>query len=244
MIPKLIHYCWFGGNKKTKEMDECIQSWKKYFPNYEIIEWNESNFDIKCCDYVWEAYCEKKWAFVSDYARFHILYEHGGVYFDTDVEVIKSFGDILDKGAFMGCEMSLNGDEMINPGLGLAADKHMKVYKEILDYYEKIHFDLNHILTVVDYTTTIMEKHGFKRIPQKQYVEGIYIYPSEYFCPIDMRTGIISLSERTYSIHHYSGSWQSQYSKMKARIRQLLGPSISHKISQMKRKLLKCTKSE
>ena len=94
MIPKVIHYCWFGGNPLPNIAVKCINSWKKYFPDYEIIEWNESNFDLFSCDYCREAYDAKKWAFVSDYARFKILYEHGGVYFDTDVEVIKSMDDI------------------------------------------------------------------------------------------------------------------------------------------------------
>lgn len=238
MIPKTIHYCWFGGNKKNNEINSYIQSWKKYFPDYEIIEWNESNFDIKCCDYVWEAYKSKKWAFVSDYARFRILYEHGGIYFDTDVEIIKSFNDVLKNGAFMGCEKSLNGDEMINPGLGMAANRHMIIYKEILDYYEKIHFSSEHVLTVVDHTTAIMERYGFKRIPQKQVIKGINIYPSEYFCPIDMRTGKINVCTDTYSIHHYKGSWQSSYSRFKTKARKFVGPSIANIISKLKRKHL------
>lgn len=108
MIPKVIHYCWFGGNPLPNIAVKCINSWKKYFPDYEIIEWNESNFDLFSCDYCREAYDAKKWAFVSDYARFKILYEHGGVYFDTDVEVIKSMDDILQKGAFIGRERIAN----------------------------------------------------------------------------------------------------------------------------------------
>ena len=104
MIPKIIHYCWFGGNPLPELAIKCIESWKKYLPDYEIKEWNESNFDINCCAYVREAYEAKKWAFVSDYARFWILYQHGGLYFDTDVELIKSIDDLIVKGAFMGCE--------------------------------------------------------------------------------------------------------------------------------------------
>ena len=104
MIPKIIHYCWFGGNPLDKLGQKCLDSWKQYFPDYEIKEWNETNFDVNCCQYIKEAYAAKKWAFVSDYARFKILYEQGGVYFDTDVEVIKPFDDILIKGNYMGCE--------------------------------------------------------------------------------------------------------------------------------------------
>ena len=140
MIPKIIHYCWFGGNPLSELAQKCISSWKKYFPEYEIKEWNESNFNLQCCDYVKEAYEAKKWAFVSDYARFWILYHEGGLYFDTDVEVIKPIDDIINNGAFMGCERTGNYGLGVNPGLGIGADPGISLYKEILDDYEKSHF--------------------------------------------------------------------------------------------------------
>ncbi len=104
MIPKIIHYCWFGGNPLPEDAKKCINSWKKYFPDYEIKEWNESNYDFNKCEYIKEAYKRKKWAFVSDYARFDILYQYGGIYFDTDVEVIRDMRDILKLGPYMGLE--------------------------------------------------------------------------------------------------------------------------------------------
>ena len=107
VIPKIIHYCWFGGNELSELAKKCISSWRKYCPDYEIIEWNESNFDINLCQYVREAYKEKKWAFVSDYARFWILYNFGGIYMDTDVELIKSIDDLVEYGSYMGCEPTL-----------------------------------------------------------------------------------------------------------------------------------------
>lgn len=117
MITKRIHYCWFGGKPLNNLGKKCLKSWKKYLPDYEIVEWNESNFDLNCCRYVQEAAKEKKWAFVSDYARYKILYEQGGIYFDTDVEVLKSFDDILANGAFMGCENpDLNSTYAVNQG--------------------------------------------------------------------------------------------------------------------------------
>ena len=144
MIPKVVHYCWFGGNQLPDDAKKCIESWRKFFPEYEIKEWNECNFDVNCCDYVKEAYAAKKWAFVSDYARFWILYHEGGLYFDTDVEVIKDMSDIIAKGAFMGCETDNKCAPGLglgaNPGLGLGANPGLGLYKEILDYYEKIHF--------------------------------------------------------------------------------------------------------
>ena len=108
MTPKIIHYCWFGGNPLPDDAKKCIGSWKKFFPEYEIKEWNERNFDVNCCDYVKEAYAAKKWAFVSDYARFWILYHEGGLYFDTDVEVIKDMSDIIAKGALWAVKQTIN----------------------------------------------------------------------------------------------------------------------------------------
>ena len=107
MIPKIIHYCWFGGNPLPKDAQECLSSWKKYLPDYEIKVWNESNFDVNCCPYVKGAYEQRKFAFVSDYARFWVLYKEGGLYFDTDVEVIRNVDHIIAAGNFMGIEKSL-----------------------------------------------------------------------------------------------------------------------------------------
>ena len=210
-IPKVIHYCWFGGNPLPNDAIECIASWKKYFPGYEIKEWNESNFDLNCCDYVREAYEAKKWAFVSDYARFWILYYYGGLYFDTDVEVIKPFDDIIKRGAFIGCEQA----NKCAPGLGLGVNPGLGLFKEILDMYHGIHFkkengDLNTNNTVVTYTTDIMLKHNWKPDGTIQEIDGVYIYPPEYFCPMDYITGKINITSNTYSIHHFTASWHSK----------------------------------
>lgn len=215
MIPKKIHYCWFGGKPLNKLGKKCLKSWKKYFPDYEIIEWNESNFDLNCCQYVKDAYEAKKWAFVSDYARYKILYEQGGIYFDTDVEAIKSFDDILEKGAFMGCENpTVEKGAATNPGLGCAVAPGLGFYREILDDYEKSSFyhddgSLN-LYTIVQRTTDLLKKHGLQDTMEIQQVAGINIYPAEYFCPIDMRTGKLTVTKNTYSIHRYAGSWVSK----------------------------------
>ncbi len=213
MIPKKIHYCWFGKQELPLLAKQCIASWEKFFPDYEIIRWDENNFNIFECPYVQEAYSEKKWAFVSDYARFKILYENGGVYFDTDVEVIKSFNTILSKGAFMGLEH----DYRVNPGLGIAAAPGLKIYQEILEKYKKLHFkgingQLN-VTTVVTYTTNILKKHGFVSGKDIQEVAGIYIYPTEYFCPKDYLTGKTTITANTLSIHHFTASWHNPCEK-------------------------------
>lgn len=234
MIPKVVHYCWFGSNQLPDDAKKCIESWKKFFPEYEIKEWNERNFDVNCCDYVKEAYAAKKWAFVSDYARFWILYHEGGLYFDTDVEVIKDMSNIIAQGAFMGCET----DDKCNPGLGLGANPGLGLYKEILDYYEKIHFLIegNTTETVVTHTSKILKSHGWVGNGEIEQIEGVTIYPPEYFCPMDYKTGKLDITPNTRSIHWYTASWQSSYSKAKTKLQQLLGPSLTSEIIDLKKK--------
>lgn len=141
MIPKVIHYCWFGGNPLPQLAQKCIESWKKNLPNYEIKQWNENNFDINIIPYTSEAYKAKKYAFVSDYARLWILYKYGGLYFDTDVEIIKPLDCIIKKGPFMGIEKyDGTGIPAVAPGLGLGANPGLWLYAELLDLYSNIHF--------------------------------------------------------------------------------------------------------
>lgn len=212
MIPKIIHYCWFGGNPLPDDALKCIRSWKKYFPDYEIKEWNETNFDLSCCNYVQEAYQEKKWAFVSDYARFWILYNYGGLYFDTDVEVIKSFSDIIQRGPFLGEELS--GDQLVvNPGLGMGANRNMSLYKAVLEYYDDLHFDPKNIVTVVKHTTEILQKSGYVGNGKIENICDVNVYPPCYFSPKNYFSGDIHITENTHSIHHYENSWNSKKSK-------------------------------
>lgn len=216
MIPKIIHYCWFGGNPLPELAKKCIESWKKYCPDYDIKRWDETNFDLDCCDYVREAYQEKKWAFVSDYARFKILYENGGIYFDTDVELIKSINDIVENGAFMGLEES--SKVSVATGLGLGAEKGSFLLEEILDNYHHSHFEKNEngsYETVVTRVTDIVLKHGDILQPNEiSDVAGIRIYPAEYFCPLDFYTGKMTITNNTRSIHHYTASWLNKTKRM------------------------------
>jgi mannosyltransferase OCH1-like enzyme len=162
MIPKKIHYCWFGGNPLPQDALMCIESWKKYFPDYEIIEWNEKNFDMNSCDYIREAAENKKWAFVSDFARFKILYDFGGIYFDTDVEVVRNFDEIIAMGAFMGKEEPQDSTTyVINPGLGMAAEQGNGFCLDVIEYYKTIHFDFNNIITVCEHVTRCLKKKGY-----------------------------------------------------------------------------------
>ncbi len=247
MIPKKIHYCWFGGKPLNQLGEKCLASWKKYFPDYEIIEWNESNFDINCCQYVKEAYEAKKWAFVSDYARFKILYEHGGIYFDTDVEVIKPFNDILVNGNFMGCENKVSAVNpglglAVAPGLGLAVAPGLGLIKEILEDYENDSF-INpdgslDLTTIVTRTTNILKRHGLQNINDIQTVAEINIYPVDYFCPIDMSSGKLIITENTHSIHCYAGSWETKENKFRGKVYRLIHRIFGERFAEQIRKII------
>lgn len=211
MIPKVIHYCWFGHNPLPPLALKCIASWKKFLPDYEIKEWNEENFDVNIIPYTAEAYQAKKYAFVSDYARFWILYHYGGLYFDTDVEVIRPLDDIIERGPFMGCETDAQPGATaigVAPGLGLGVNPGLGLYKQLLDYYEPLHFDPVHItITIVDHTTHVLRTMGMKEICDIQQVGGVYIYPSEYFNPTNIITHRLHITANTRTIHWYAATW-------------------------------------
>lgn len=226
MIPKIIHYCWFGGALLPKEAQKCIASWRKFFPDYEIIEWNEQNYDVNKIPYIQEAYHARKYAFVSDYARFDILYQHGGIYFDTDVEVIKSFDDILANGAFMGCETDGNPESgrhiLVNTGLGLGIAAGNPLFKEVLDYYREQSFlnpdgSLN-TTTVVTRTTELLLANGLLDQSGIQRVKDITIYPKEYFNPRNNNTGAMERTSNTHSIHWYAQSWDSPLDRLRSKL--------------------------
>ena len=190
-------------------------------PDYEIKEWNEDNFDVNIIPYTAEAYSVGKYAFVSDYARFWILYHFGGVYFDTDVEVIKSIDDIVEKGAFMGVEVmckvhpkKLVGYPMVNPGLGIGAPVCTDFYKKVLDYYSELHFlrSDGSIIggTVVFHMTSLLVEEGLEKHEGMQRVAGMWIYPEDYFNPFDDVTGRLKKTKNTRSIHWYARTWMKQ----------------------------------
>ena len=213
MIPKIIHYCWFGGKPLPEDAQRCIASWRQFMPDYTIKEWNESNFDVRCNTYCAQAYDAKKYAFVSDYARLWILYKEGGIYFDTDVEVIKPLDDIIAHGAFIGCEISPTQIQKlitVNPGLGIATEAGHPIYKELIERYNIRTFILPNgemdLKTIVTETTEVLQAHGLQCLNEIQTIEGITIYPKDYFCPIDT-DGKMEITEHTHTIHHFAQSW-------------------------------------
>lgn len=212
MIPKIIHYCWFGRNPKPKLAEKCIESWKKYCPDYEIVEWNEDNYDISAAPlYVRQAYEAKKWAFMTDYIRLQVVYENGGIYLDTDVELRKPLTSLLETKAYFGFE---NG-RYIATGLGFGAEKGAGILKELMDDYREIPFVKNDgsfdTLPCPQRNTEVFLRKGLVQNNCKQTLCGdILILPTSYLCPIDYTTNEKRIMSETISIHWYQASWQSE----------------------------------
>ena len=225
MIPKIIHYCWFGRNPLPPLAVKCIESWKKYCPDYEIKEWNENNFDLNSYPYVREAYDKRRFAFVTDVVRLYALYHEGGIYMDTDVEVLKPLDAFLSHHAFSGFE-----DEMHVPTGIMASEKGGKWAKDNLAYYNNRHFmkadggvDLT---TNVETITNYMLPLGLKQNNTFQDFPGlITFYPKDYFCPKSYQDGQIYLTENTHTIHHFAGSWITKADRRRAKAYKILTES-------------------
>lgn len=207
MIPKIIHYCWFGGNPLPKLAKKCIKSWKKYCKGYEIRRWDETNFDITSAPlYVQQAYEAKKWAFVTDYVRLYAMTTYGGIYMDTDVEVVAKLDKFLHHQAFSGFE-----DEVHIPTGIMACEKDFPLFREFLQYYDTASFikedgSLNTTTNVI-IMTDICLKYGLVRNGQLQEVEGFALYPPEVFCPLNYKNGKLKRTKDTATIHWFNGSW-------------------------------------
>lgn len=211
MIPKVIHYCWFGKGELPELALKCIDSWKRLCPDYEIKEWNESNFDLNVNDFVREAYEAKKWAFVSDYARLWIVFNYGGVYLDTDVELVKSLDELLDNKCFLGAETT----GQVNTGLGFGAEKNNVVVKLLLNEYNNRHFNMSNgvydMIPCPQKNTAPLKRMGYKYSEVTTFrTNMVTVFPPEYFCPISYQTGKINITKNTISIHHFSASWISE----------------------------------
>lgn len=220
MIPKIIHYCWFGRNPLPESAQKCIASWRKFLPDYEIKEWNEDNFDVNIIPYTQQAYEAKKYAFVSDYARFWILYHYGGLYFDTDVEVIRPLDEIVERGAFFGMEILAPKKDVIAvaPGLGMGAEAKLPLYKRMLDGYVNLNFILENgeknPFSMIPMLTGFLRNDGLKCVNEVQTVDGVTIYPPDYFNPWDDLLGKLNKTKHTYTIHWYSKTWMKQESSI------------------------------
>ena len=234
MIEKKIHYCWFGRGEKPELALACKKSWQNHLPDYQIIEWNEDNFDISANRYVREAYEAKKFAFVTDYVRLYALYHHGGIYMDTDVEVLRSLDKFLLHAAFTGCET----EDLCVTGI-MAAEKGHPWIKDLLDDYRDKKFVLDNGSYNLKPNTQIIteitsQKYGWQAKDVYQELrEDLHIYPFITFCAKDLMTGKVVASDETYTIHHFAGSWLSEKEKKRSRnhlrLRKLLLTTIGYK---------------
>lgn len=235
-IPKVIHYCWFGGKPLPRKVVKCIASWKRYCPDYEIIRWDETNFDVQENLYIKEAYENERWAFVSDYARLKIIYENGGIYLDTDVKLIKPLDDLLEYEGFMGFQnreiINQTVYETVATGLGFGAVARHPVIKMLLEDYLEIPFlksDGSMDLTPCpERSTKTLMKMGLKDDGKRQEICGIQIFPAEYFCPLDRSIARMRITENTYSIHLFSASWYDEEERKWLIPQRLIGSSKSH----------------
>lgn len=241
-IPKKIQYIWFGRGPKSELIQRCMDTTRNVLNDWDICVWDEECYDVTSCEYMREAYEQKKYAFAADYARFDILYKYGGVYLDTDVELLKPIPEImLSDNGFTGVE----SNNKINPGLIFACEAGNPVVGEILEMYQQDHFvDENgkyNMKTVVDRATEIFSKHGFVRNGKEQILNGFHIYPAEYFCAFDFVANEFEITNNTISIHHYTATWTNKKSKLKKKIQNVLRKTLGirgyKRIITIKRKL-------
>lgn len=234
MIPKVIHYFWLGDNPLPEADKKNIETWKKYCPDYEIKLWNEKNYEIPDVPYIQQAFAMKKWGHVPDYARLDILYRYGGIYFDTDVELVKPLDDLLTLHGFLGFE----SETKINIGQGAGCEAGNTVIKAIRDEYNNLSF-LNEdgtcdLTPSPDINTVPLVELGLKQNNTFQVINDMTIFPTEYFCPKHILTGKITTTPNTYSIHHFAGSWFEPKKKKKMqrseKIRNIFGMRLGNVI--------------
>lgn len=224
-IPKIIHYCWFGGNPLPASVKRCISSWRRRCPDYKIVRWDESNFDFGDCRYADEAYREQKWAFVSDYARLKIVYENGGIYLDTDVYLIKSLDSLTENyDGFFGYEA---GQRLISTGLGFGAAAGNRFVKAMLDGYSDIPFinaDGEPDLTPCPQRNTKpLCEMGLDTAARGQVIDGTAFLNEEVLCPISFFTGEKRITDKTLAIHRFDASWCNSSAKRSLRLKRLIG---------------------
>ncbi len=229
-IPKVIHYCWFGKGKLPPLAEKCIRSWKQFCPGYEIVCHTEDNFDFSSNRYAKEAYEAGEWAFVSDYARLKVLYDEGGIYLDTDVELLKPLDDLIQETGYMG----FDDNGVISTGLGFACEQGNELVGALLADYDEIPFvlpDGSYDTTPCpDRNTRTMVRLGLDLKKSNQIFMGLRILPEDYLCPMKYYTGKKIITEHTYSIHHFCASWTSKTAKRTLFIKRLIGVKLYDKL--------------
>ncbi len=217
MIPKIIHYCWFGGGEKPKKAIKCMESWKKFCPEYEFREWNETSFDVNMNGYTKMCYEQKKYAFLSDFVRLVVVEKYGGLYFDTDVELVKSPDELLQYEAFYGFE----DDENVNTGEGFGAEAGHPTVKAMIDEYLAIVPDENGnypLKACPALNTAALMPFGLRTDGTRQNVAGAEILPIDFLNPYDDPTGRLNKTANTISIHWYSKTWMSKWTILRSKL--------------------------
>lgn len=229
MIPKIIHYCWFGQGELPAIAKKCMKSWQEQMPGVKIVRWDETNYDVTKNRYMREAYAKKKYAFVSDYARLDIIYQNGGIYLDVDVELIRPLDPILENNhCFLGFQTALpSGEFLVNTGLGFGAEPGNKLIRQILKDYEDLVFIKEDgsldLVSCPMRNSSVLKDIGLTTNNKLQMVVDARIYPCDYFCPMNEQNGKIQLTNNTVSIHHFSASWLPLSRKIKRQIRNTIG---------------------
>lgn len=219
MIPKTIHYCWFGGGGKPQKALACIASWQRFCPEFELREWNEQNISLADCpQYVRDAYAAKKYAYVTDYVRLQVLHQCGGFYMDTDVELVKPLDPLCADRAVIGFE----NDSFVNSGQMLASEAGLPVLEEMMERYNHVNFYREDgsmfLLGCPHVNTDALVAHGLVKNGREQTAAGVHVYPADWFNPLDSATGELRKTENTVSIHWYSMSWISPWKRCRVRV--------------------------
>ena len=237
-IPKIIHYCWFGGKEIPQDLKNYMDSWKTYLPDYRIMEWNETNVDLEANEFIKAAYEEKRFAFVSDYARLLALYQYGGIYFDVDIEVKKSFdGALLEKDGLFCFE----SDEKVMTAF-MGAKKESPLMKEFLDSYENRKFDKEHLVPNTDLFTEILKERGLQLNGKGQSLGTIEVFPSTFFSAFNLKDFSYDITEHTYTVHHFYGSWcppsERLFFGFRKKLRSIFGQQAYEKLKKIKKKII------
>ena len=233
MIPKIIHYCWFGEKPLPKNVEMCIKSWKEKCPDYEIILWNENNYNINCNTFVRNAYQDKAWAFVSDYARLKVVYENGGIYLDTDVELIKNLDILLNNPCYIGIQYK---GYLCATGLGFGAAQFSPVVHAMMEKYDSITFNAEkkNEFACPRLNNDVICALGYQKSEDVVHLKDVTIYPPRYFDPYPSGSSENCMSSETISIHHYSATWTNGKQRFKRKLVRILG---ANNIITIKRKL-------
>lgn len=232
MIPKIIHYCWFGGKPLPADVLACIKTWKKFCPDYEIRRWDESNFDVNAHPFVKAAYEAKAWAFVSDYARLKVVYDNGGIYLDTDVELLRSPDFLLENPCYVGLQQV---DCLCATGLGFGAEQGSTVLQKMMACYDEISFSKQDKATIAcpRLNDWVIRSLGEVSNTEITRLEAVAVYPPRFFDPLSPGKARDLLCEETVSIHHYAASWTSSGNQLKRKLIRIFGERRYQRLKEM-----------